>query len=474
MDRSLKILQHNLNGLRARLTELIKFLSTARYDVLCFQETKLYPGVKDTILPGYRLSRLDRPGAHSKCFGGGLAIYVRTELSYQTLVLHSTEFEVNGVSLSLADGSKIAIVNVYLPPGKNVIEPSSYRNLCEQISNRNVLFCGDFNSKHNAWGSYKQDERGEGLLHFIEDNDMCILNDGRPTLIHNSSGVMSHLDLTIATSNIASNCEWQVSSTETLGSDHLLIDITYRGQIKREGTVGKPKWRIAKADWIKFTENCSQWDVQDIQDADVDVYANNVTIVLMEAVKDAIPRTSGKNRACPKPWWSDACQNAVKLRKKALRRVQRNLNTETKRTYLEATENARKVISEARTSHWHDFCQTLNQHTQIRDVWAKIKSMNGTKSTREIPVETYGDRVGESDRQKADLMAESFADASVAIIGDLVLYRSPRRNTEEERSIKTTEEDQEETMGATRSLLNVCDMEFLRSGHHPPTRRTRY
>ncbi|ESO93830.1 hypothetical protein LOTGIDRAFT_153303 [Lottia gigantea] len=64
------------------------------------------------------------------------------------------------------------------------------------------------------------------------------------------------------------------------------------GQIKREGTVGKPKWRIAKADWIKFTENCWQWDVKDIQDADVDVYANNVTMVLMEAAKDAMPRTS--------------------------------------------------------------------------------------------------------------------------------------------------------------------------------------
>lgn len=410
MDHGLRIMQLNLNGLRARQTELRHYLDTNKYDVLCFQETRLYPGVRDICFSGYTCFRRDRPGVIPTGAGGGVAIYVRDELACQKLDLTFDDFETIAVSLSLRNGTKLAVASVYIPPG-NALEPVTYQTLLREISHRSVLLCGDFNAYNTAWGSVRSNARGERLLQFIEDDGLCLLNDGTPTFVH-GSGTMTCLDLSIATPNVATHCVWQVVLDQTLGSDHRIVDITYKGQVKRGEVSGKPKWIISKADWKSFKLNCLQWNEDDIKSADVDEFANNVTMALMVAANDSIPRTSGKPRACPKPWWSDACDKAVRQRKKALRRIQRHLTPETNKAYREAKENARNVINEARTSHWQTFCESLNDRSQIKEVWSKVKSMNGSGKHTKIPVLTYKGSTAEDDEQKAELMAASFAHVS--------------------------------------------------------------
>ena len=39
-----------------------------------------------------------------------------------------------------------------------------------------MVICGDFNSKHNLWGSALTDLNGK-ILELIQDNDLNILND---------------------------------------------------------------------------------------------------------------------------------------------------------------------------------------------------------------------------------------------------------------------------------------------------------
>lgn len=50
-----------------------------------------------------------------------------------------------------------------------------------------------------------------------------MLNDGRPTRYHIVSNTYSHIDLTIASSNLARIGEWSVIDFYTLGSDHYPI-----------------------------------------------------------------------------------------------------------------------------------------------------------------------------------------------------------------------------------------------------------
>ena len=88
---SLRVLQWNAGGLRARSTELLHFLSSHPVDLVCIQESNLNSSFSFRI-PGFSVLRSDRTHSRSGILSsdashasGGVVIFVRQGLSFSEL-----------------------------------------------------------------------------------------------------------------------------------------------------------------------------------------------------------------------------------------------------------------------------------------------------------------------------------------------------------------------------------------------------
>jgi len=73
---------------------------------------------------------------------------------------------------------------------------------------------------------------------------------------------------------------------------------------------------------------------------------------------------------------------------------------------------AQRIIRGAQQDYWRDYCSTLNNSTKLSSVWKTVKNMSGTKSKSAIPNLTTNGIVHVTDKDKADVLAETFAAAS--------------------------------------------------------------
>ena len=134
---SLRVLQWNAGGLRARSTELLHFLSSHPVDLICIQESNLNSSSSFRI-PGFSALRSDRTHSRSGILSpdathasGGVVIFVRQGLSFSELSTPSLSSldpysEYVGVNISLNNSSSVSFLNVYAPlfaPLQRMVEP---------------------------------------------------------------------------------------------------------------------------------------------------------------------------------------------------------------------------------------------------------------------------------------------------------------------------------------------------------------
>ena len=85
MNKHLKILQLNINGIKNKSMELQQLMTEENIDIAVIQETKLHPSTKTPTIPNYSFTRHDRPiptSTKSKTNGGGLITYIKKDLPY--------------------------------------------------------------------------------------------------------------------------------------------------------------------------------------------------------------------------------------------------------------------------------------------------------------------------------------------------------------------------------------------------------
>ena len=64
------------------------------------------------------------------------------------------------------------------------------------------------------------------MEHLLETSNICLLNDKSPTYFHHASGSFISIDLSLYSTSVFLDFEWQVNSDQC-GNDHfpILIDI---------------------------------------------------------------------------------------------------------------------------------------------------------------------------------------------------------------------------------------------------------
>ena len=135
LHNSLRVLQWNAGGLRARSTKLQHFISSHPVDLICIQESNLNLSSSFRIL-GF--SALQSHGTHSRSgilstdvadASGGVIIFVKqglffSELSTSSLSSLGPYSDYVEVNISLNDSSSLSFLNVYAPPVRSSTKDS--------------------------------------------------------------------------------------------------------------------------------------------------------------------------------------------------------------------------------------------------------------------------------------------------------------------------------------------------------------
>ncbi|VDI34873.1 Hypothetical predicted protein [Mytilus galloprovincialis] len=169
---------------------------------------------------------------------------------------------------------------------------------------------GDFNAHNPLWGSKTHNAKGKIIEDFVSQEGLCIFNDGSYTYLHPGNGSYSSIDITICDPSLLLDYSWRVHD-DLCGSDHFPIRV--------------PRWKLDKADWSLF-ENLCRTELQSKMFETVQDPILTFNTVLTSIADRTIPKTSANPKHPSKPWFDDACDQAIGDRKKSERRFQSTTN----------------------------------------------------------------------------------------------------------------------------------------------------
>ena len=352
---------------------------------------------------GYYIERSDRDPGH----GGGLLTMVKSGLSYSSLP-NPTSLEALVIRVKLQTRSVI-IINVYHSP-RTFFDAAAYRQLTREYS-QDTIILGDLNAYSPIFGANSTDTRGRALEDLIDENNLVVLNTGAGTHIL-SDGSTSHLDVAIASSNIARLINWSVHC-DTLGSDHLPVFINLHDPAVIDGSP-LPHWAYKRAKWDGFKTDCRQLLTTDIINEDIPASCNRLVNGIISAAEANIPVVKSKHDSRHKyaPYWSDECSEAVKRRNKAKNRMQQTRDIADRQQYFHLRGRAQHIIKSAQKNYWQDYCSTLDHSSKLSKVWRTVKSMSGVRSHPTIPALTENNTCYDTNSDKAEMFAQKFAAVS--------------------------------------------------------------
>ena len=141
-------------------------------DILTLNETLIKPKFK-FHLPGYDMYKNDRLVGTQ----GGVAIPVIKGIIVNQEWKNEhfnviTDNEALAVEIELQNGDKVILATIYCPNGN----PSLRLFRMINALSKQVIFLGDFNSKHKQFGCVKPNKSGQTLLNIAKDLKLFYVN----------------------------------------------------------------------------------------------------------------------------------------------------------------------------------------------------------------------------------------------------------------------------------------------------------
>jgi ribonuclease HI len=371
------------------------------------QEIRVHPN-KIIKIKGYNIERKDR--VSSVPGHGGLVIAIKEGLSYSVVdtPVHSEiitiTFKVNNVFYSL--------VNVYISPTSNRVI-NQLQEIIDSVKTTHTIIVGDFNAHSHSWGGDKTDLRGRQVEVFVENNDLCVINDGSPTYQH-YNGTTTPIDLTITSPNISVSTSWQVLS-DSMGSDHFPILITLNNSISILEPLHIERYVIKKADWATFRSSASETfqQISVEHKSEEELYAD-LKQAIITAANLAIPvhKPNTNQRHKSVPYWSVKCKRAVATRAAAAANARRLKTTAACIEHRRQRALCQRTIRAEKQLSWQTYCDSLTNTSKLSSVWRMAKSMKGDSKPTSLPSLRVNNVLYETSKEKADLFANKFSQIS--------------------------------------------------------------
>ena len=398
----------NCQGLRPKRKELQNYLLENQIDILAPNETFLKPKFK-FHLPGYDIYKNDRLIGTK----GGVAILVKKGIIVNQDWKNEhfnviTDNEALAIEIELQNGDKVILATIYCPNGN----PSLRLFRMINALSKQVIFLGDFNSKHKQFGCVKPNKSGQTLVNIAKDLKLFYVNQLKPNRhtredpVHGTSDI---LDMAFITPGLSSRDISFSVADDHMGSDHFPIQISPDKPLKRNTPLTEPRYRFDKTndDLLHNTlkDSLTNIDTNITTQDELEELAVTLCDKLMKAVDTSTPKVYSRND--PKSPISQAILDLIK-EKRRLRRLYNNTqDSNIKSTINKLQKEIRTKINQESTISWEKFCNSISLESDPKKSWRKITNFLKPKGPRSYPTLKLGNKTAKTNPEKAQLFAES-------------------------------------------------------------------
>ena len=376
------ILQWNCRGLISKWGEMKNLFSVLAPVIIALQETWFLPTDQYNFnLFNYSLYRHDEVSGERR--HGGVALYINNNFSHNPINLR-TDLQVVACTIFL-NGRNVDVCSIYIPPDSDPTQIlPALNNVVTQLRNP-FLLLGDLNAHSPSWWrSQRLDRRGQKVEDFISAHNLILLNKNQPTYFSLSHNTETAIDLALCSPLLGTWFDWTIDS-DIYNSDHypILLHLTFQP----EGISSFiPRWRLDRADWLKFSELCENIHLNHDDDDDPEVTIHSITDSIISAAKQSIPLSKACTRRNSVPWWSNQVKQAIAKRKQAFRAYLRHRNQHYLITRNRERANTRRTIRAAKRASWQQFLSKLSSTTPISQIWTIVRRLTGKRSQPSIPI----------------------------------------------------------------------------------------
>ena len=398
----------NCQGLRPKRKELQNYLLENQIDILALNETFLKPKFK-FHLPGYDIYRNDRLAGTK----GGVAILVKKGIIVNQEWKNDhfnviTDNDSLAVEIELQNGDKVILATIYCPNGNPSLR---LFRMINALSNQ-VIFLGDFNSKHKQFGCVKPNKSSQTLLSIAKDLKLFYVNQLEPNRhtcedpVHGTSDI---LDMAFITPGLSSRDISFSVADDQMGSDHFPIQISLDKPLKRNTPLTEPRYRFDKTndDLLHNTlkDSLTNIDTDITTQDELEGLAVTLCDKLMKAVDTSTPKVYSRND--PKSPISQAILDLIK-EKRRLRQLYNNTqDPNIKSTINRLQKEIRTKINQESTVSWEKFCNSISLESDPKKSWRKITNFLKPKGPRSYPTLKLGNKTAKTNPEKVQLFAES-------------------------------------------------------------------
>ena len=377
-------------------------------DILALDETFLKPKFK-FHLEGYDIYKNDRLAGTKD----GVAILVKKGIIVNQEWKNDhfnviTDNEALAIEIELQNRDKFILATIYCPNGN----PSSRLfKMINALSNQ-VIFLGDFHSKHKQFGCVKPNKSGQTLVNIAKDlklfyvNQLCPNRHTGEDPFHGTSDI---LDMAFISSGLSSRDLSFSVADDRMGSDHFLIQILLDKPLKRNTPLREPRYRFDRTDddllHNTLKDSLNNIDTNITTQDELEELAVTLCDKLMKAVNSFTPKSYSHND--PKPPISQTILDLIKEKRRLRRLYNSSQDPNTKSTINKLQKKIRTKINQETTISWEKFCNSISLESDPKQSWRKITNFLKPKGPRSYPTLKLGNKTAKTNPKKAQLFAES-------------------------------------------------------------------
>ena len=371
--RQTKIIAWNANGLVARKNELANFLISENVDIALIAETHLTVRSHAKI-HGYELYTCDHPSSHAH---GGSAIYIKNSIVHHVISqFQQAHIQAACISTRLHCGTTVNVASIYSPP-KHSIKTEQYCELMSHLGEKWIIG-GDFNAKHQSWGSRTNTSKGNELYRAINIHNAASVSSGQPTYWPTDTSKLPDCIDFFVMKNVSS-LYTDASTINDLSSDHIPITLTLSDTLLRKYTL--PKLTSKNTNWDIFAEhihNHVNLQLRLKTAEELEKAVNEFNNIITEAARIATPAIPTSMRVTTYP---KVVRDQVQKRRKARHLWQITRSPEHKTEFNRQCATTKKLLRKLNQESFDSFVLSLDV-TESTDysLW-KV-----AKATRRPPV----------------------------------------------------------------------------------------
>ena len=387
----LKFMMWNAHSVRNKFHELANFIQSNNIDIAFISESWL-EDKNSFYLPNFNIYRADRNK-------GGALIIIRSDIEHNSLV--RTQFSyAEAVSIKvLLNNNYITLTSAYISPAATRKQSESFFSKLLSMAGQHFI-AGDFNCRHQAWNNTINSHKGIDLFNLAKSHQFEILVPDKPTHVA-YHGDLSTIDFALN----KSSQQWSdLITVNELSSDHLPVCFSLNSYI--QSPAHNFNFNFAKAKWRNlrhFVNNeIRNGSFSTDSHSEIDETVESMNTIIIEGMHKYIPIRSKPSHLRNK--FSSNVQNLIKHRNHFRKLYQRTLDSAHKSAFNQLNRMIKRAIT---TERQNDYKTKLGNLTfKDNSLFRQCKSLKSKKCY--IPPLTSSNNTAYSDKDKADLLAESF------------------------------------------------------------------